>query len=78
MRNVFAAICAFVLIGGGVQAQTLLADIENALGGRASELGRVEELLSDSDPHKRIAAMELLLDSGDPQFIRKAREFGLE
>ena len=77
MRNVFAAICAVTLMGGVAQAQTSLADIENALGGRASTLGRVEELLSDSDPHKRIAAMELLLESGDPQFIRKAREFGL-
>ncbi|MDO8863131.1 HEAT repeat domain-containing protein [Haliea sp. E1-2-M8] len=69
--------CAMYVLTMGVHAQVSLDDIEASIGGRVGELERVEQMLSHPEPNRRIAAMELLLKSGDPEFARKAREFGL-
>lgn len=60
-----------------VAAQSTLDEIEASIGGRATELERVETLLSDPDPKRRIAAMEAVLKTGDPAFVRRAKEVGL-
>lgn len=78
--RVAAAILATILavaVPAPTLAQSPLDAIESAVGGRAGELDRVEQLLSNPDANRRVAAMELLLASGDPAFIRKAAEFGL-
>ena len=68
---------AIVATAGVAGAQSVLDEIEASIDGRASELERVEKLLSDSDPKRRIAAMEAILKTGDPAFVRKAKEVGL-
>ncbi|MCG8273869.1 HEAT repeat domain-containing protein [Aquamicrobium sp. NLF2-7] len=70
-------VLAIMATAGAAAAQSVLDEIEASIDGRASELERVEKLLSDSDPKRRIAAMEAILKTGDPAFVRKAREVGL-
>jgi hypothetical protein len=74
---VWIGACVMYVLTVGAHAQISLDDIEASIGGRIGELERVEQLLSHPEPNRRIAAMELLLKSGDPAFVRKAREFGL-
>lgn len=71
------AVLAGLLSISTASAQSILDDIEAQITGRADELARAERLLADPDPNRRIAAMEALLGSGDPDFVRKAREVGL-
>lgn len=72
-----------VALGGAVAsvnhavADSELDRIEAELGGRAGELERVRLLLADPDPDRRVAAMELLLQSDDDIYRQRAREFGL-
>lgn len=58
-------------------AQSSIDDIEAALGGKADEMARVDAILADADANARIAGMELLLKSGNPVFVRRAKEAGL-
>lgn len=58
-------------------AQTSIDDIEAALGGAAEELQRVDDILAHSDANRRLAGMELLLASGNPTYVRRAKEVGL-
>lgn len=44
---------------------------------KTDELQQVDALLRDPDRNRRIAAMELLLKSGNPTFVARAREVGL-
>jgi hypothetical protein len=52
-------------------------DIKAKLGAKKSEIDEVDKLLSDEDRNARIAAMELLLESGNPIFVSRAKEVGL-
>jgi len=58
-------------------AQTSLDDITSQLESQKSELDEVDALLADPDKNRRIAAMELLLKSGNPVFVSRAKEVGL-
>lgn len=73
------AVAVWLTLAPGPHAagQSILDDIEAELGGRAAELEQVGALLSDPDPNRRIAAMELLMQSDDPLYRQRAREFGL-
>lgn len=73
--TLLAAIC---LTGSGqANAQSSLDDIEKKLGEKTSELDRVDALLASENRNKRIAAMELLIQSGNPVFVSRAKEVGL-
>lgn len=58
-------------------AQMSLSDIKAKLGEKTSELEEVDALLANPDRNQRLAAMELLLQSGNPTFIKRAKEIGL-
>lgn len=71
---------AFALLAGApapLLAQTSLADIMSQLDARTSELEQVDALLADADANRRLAAMELLIKSGNPAFIQRATEVGI-
>jgi hypothetical protein len=72
-----ALLLGFLLSPSLVRAQMSLEDIKGQLEAGASELDEVDTLLADPDQNRRIAAMQLLLKSGNPLFERRAREAGL-
>lgn len=73
----FLALAMLASTASHAGAQSVLDEIEASIGGRATELERVEALLSNPDPKRRTAAMEAILKTGDPAFVRKAKEVGL-
>jgi hypothetical protein len=74
---VTAAFACLMLAASDGSAQVSLDEIEEAVGGRLGDYERVEQLLGHPDRNRAMAAMELLLASGDPTYVRMAREFGL-
>lgn len=58
-------------------AQQTLEEIKQQLSSKKSELDEVDALLAQEDKNLRIAAMELLLKSGNPSFVQRAKETGL-
>lgn len=76
IRLVIAGLLAALFALPGF-AQTTLDEITAQLDSQTSELEQVDALLADPDPNRRIAAMELLLESGNPVFVSRATEAGL-
>ena len=66
MKKIIGAIAVWAVMAIGAQAQLSLDDIEAALDGAAGELQRVDEILAHPDANRRLAGMELLLNSGNP------------
>ena len=73
----FLATAVFGLMAGGALAQSSLSDITAQLDARASEMAQVEALLADADAGRRLAAMELLIKSGNPVYAKRATEVGI-
>jgi len=62
---------------GSARAQMSIDDIEAAVENGTDELSRVDALLADPDQNRRIAGIQLLLASGNPLYVKRAREAGL-
>lgn len=79
MKLGIAAFIALVaLAGSDAKAQSisideLKAQVDQAVGAR----GEYHDLLSDPDPARAMAAMELMMGSGDPTLMRMAVENGI-
>lgn len=58
-------------------AQLSLEEIEASVGDMSDEMARVDALLAEPDQNKRLAAMEMLIKSGNPLYEQRARETGL-
>lgn len=70
-----AALC---LAAQTVHAQSLTPEqLEALVDERVAAQNPFEELLNDPDPARSLAAMEIMLESGDPDLVRMALEFGL-
>ena len=66
------------LLVGVAQAQSISVEELRALvDERVNSLDPYAELLNDPDPARSLAAMQIMLESGDPDLERMAREFGL-
>ncbi|BCH15557.1 hypothetical protein [Mesorhizobium sp. L-2-11] len=76
IRALFAA-AIFAIGSQPAFSQDSLSDIKEKLAGKTSELEEVDQLLAHADKNHRIAAMELLLRSGNPIFVKRAKETGL-
>lgn len=74
---VLGLLAASLVPGVGARAETKLDDIISAVNAGQSELDKVDALLADPNRNKRIAAMTLLLKSGNPSFVARAKEIGL-
>ncbi len=81
MKNKFAFLAAVASLGLlsalPVQAQFSLDEIEANVGSLSDEMTRVDALLSDPDPNKRLAAMDMLIKSGNLDYAARAKEVGL-
>lgn len=77
VRVGFLCLCLAAGWAPPASTQTSLKDIVAGVDARSSELEQVDALLRDPDRNRRIAAMELLLKSGNPVFVARAREVGL-
>ena len=81
MRRLASAFVAAAILTSwgsvGANAQLSIDDIEAALAEDNTQLDRVDALLASEDTNKRITAMELLLDSGNALFIKRAKYVGL-
>lgn len=75
MRGLVLALAAGA---SSAAAQTLTPEELRALvDERVAALSPYEELLADSDPQRSMAAMEIMLESGDPDLQRMALDHGL-
>ncbi|MEM6727379.1 MAG: hypothetical protein AAF618_02655 [Pseudomonadota bacterium] len=76
-RSLFASAC-IALSGASAGAQSLTPEEVAALvDQRLNELNPYQSLLADPDPDRSFAAMQIMLESGDPVLMRMAIEFGL-
>jgi hypothetical protein len=73
-----AAIGAFVASSLSVQAQTMTpAEISAIIDQKVSSQNEYQALLNDPDPARSLAAMEIMMGSGDTELERLALEYGL-
>lgn len=68
---------ALALSVTGAAAQFSLDEIEANVGSLSDEMTRVDALLGDADPNKRLAAMDMLIRSGNVDYAARAKEVGL-
>jgi hypothetical protein len=66
-------ICARPAIAQSLSAADILAKMEEKVGG----MNEYQALLNDPDPTRSLAAMEIMLESGDPKLMRMAIEYGI-
>ncbi|MCZ0814213.1 HEAT repeat domain-containing protein [Roseovarius sp. EGI FJ00037] len=78
MKASFLPVCFILAFLQPVLAQTLSIDeLKAQIDQKVSSQDEFRELLNDPDPARSIAAMELMMASGDPTLERMAREFGV-
>lgn len=78
MLSRLALVTLVTLATAPAQAQTLTAEQLRALvDERVAAQNPFAELLNDPDQARSLAAMEIMLESGDPALVRMALEFGL-
>lgn len=71
------ALCIALLYALPVSSQTLsVADIMAQVDQKVSGVNEYQQLLNDPDPVRAIAAMEIMLASGDPDLRKMAIEYG--
>jgi len=77
-RFVHLAICCFLVTGSPLYAQSLsAADILKQVDEKVSGLNDYQALLNDPDPARSMAAMEIMINSGDTILERMALEYGI-
>lgn len=70
--------CALALCASSVFAQSLSPeDIERMLDEEAEVANPYAVLLNNPDPSRSLGAMRIMMESGDPQLVDLALEFGL-
>lgn len=73
------SVAAFIsAIGGGAIAQSLTPeDIQKLVDDELSKANPYEALLGDPDPERSLAAMKIMLASGEDDLVKVALEYGL-
>lgn len=81
MRKLASSAIVLTCLGlacGGVMAQSLTPEqIKAMIDQRMNTLNPYQELISDPDPARSLAAMQIMLESGDKHLRRMALEYGL-
>lgn len=76
--KVWLAVAAIMAFAAPVQAQSLSPDeIRRMVDERIDKLNPYQALLNDPDPARSLAAMQIMLESGDKELVRMALEFGI-
>jgi len=69
---------ALALLAAPALAQTLTPEeLRAQIDARLAAQNPYQELLNDPDPQRSLAAMEVMLDAGDPVLTKMAVEFGM-
>jgi len=78
MKIKILPVCLVLASFQALAAQTLsLDELKAQIDQKVSSEDEFRKLLNDPDPARSIAAMELMMASGDPSLERMAREFGV-
>jgi len=78
VKTIFSALLMGAALSFSAAAQTLSpADITAKINEKAGLINEYQALLNDPDPTRSIAAMEVMLESGDAKLQRMALDFGL-
>jgi hypothetical protein len=73
--GLFLAICGWAV---SAVAQSLTPEqLQAMIDERLNQQNPYEAILTDPDPERSLAAMEIMIDSGDPELVSMALEFGL-
>jgi len=73
MALAFTGLFSVPLAAQTLSAADILAKVEVKVGG----VNEYQALLNDPDPARSMAAMEVMLESGDPELVRLALDFGI-
>jgi len=72
------ASAALLTVGTLTRAQTLsAADILAKVDQKVGSVNEYQALLNDPDPNRSMAAMEVMLESGDTRLVRMALDYGI-
>lgn len=77
-HTVAMALLASLMMVSGASAQSLSVDqLKAKIDARTNSLNQYQSLLNDPDPARAVAAMQIMMGSGDPELFRIARDFGI-
>jgi hypothetical protein len=77
-KTVFSALLMGAVLSFSAAAQTLSpAEIMAKVNEKTASANEYQALLNDPDPSRSMAAMEVMLESGDPKLQRMALDYGL-
>lgn len=78
MRSVFNSFVMIFLLSVAVSAQTLsVEDLQKQIDAEMTKGNPYSDLLNDPDPKRALAAMKVMMASGDPELVRIAADYGL-
>lgn len=77
-KTIFSALLISTALSFSTAAQTLTpAEIMAKVNEKTASANEYQALLNDPDPSRSMAAMEVMLESGDPKLQRMALDYGL-
>ncbi|NOR63727.1 MAG: hypothetical protein GQ535_14695 [Rhodobacteraceae bacterium] len=77
MKTILAS-AIIALISSTAFAQSVsVADLRAQIDARVGGLNEYQELLNDPDPARSMAAMEIMMASGDPALVKMAKDYGI-
>lgn len=78
LRIAFGIVCAVHGLAASATAQSITPDeLEAMINERVNAQNPYQSFLADPDPQRSLAAMQIMLESGDDDLVRMALEFGL-
>lgn len=78
LKACFLLVWALFVLSAPAQAQSLTpAEVLQLVEKKVSGVNEYQKLLNDPDPARSMAAMEIMMGSGDPALMRMALEYGL-
>lgn len=67
-----------IIVSTAIQAQSIsVEDLKAQIDARVGGLNEYQELLNDPDPNRSMAAMELMMASGDETLVNMAKNYGI-
>lgn len=78
MRSVFNPFVMFLFMSAAVLAQSLsIEDLQKQIDAEMTKGNPYADLLNDPDPKRALAAMKVMMASGDPELVKVAADYGL-
>lgn len=78
MRNAIYVLLMLVGMPAAASAQSLsVEDLQKQIDAEMTKGSEYGELLNDPDPRRALAAMKVMMASGDPELVKVAADYGL-